>query len=113
MTPRQIEAFREVVLNGSLTAAALTLDISQPAVSRMIKDLSDELGLTLFTREKGRMTPTHEALTLFQEVERSFIGFEKIRHAAKQLQELQSGRLRIAAMPALGGSMIPEVVDRC
>jgi len=112
MTPRQIEAFREVVLNGSMTAAALTLDISQPAMSRMIKDLSEELGFKLFTREKGRMVATREALALYQEVERSFIGFDKVRQAAKQIQELQSGRLRIAAMPALGCSLVPEVVDK-
>ncbi len=112
MTPRQIEAFREVVINGSLTAAALTLSISQPAVSRMIKDMTDEAGFTLFERHKGRMKPTRAALMLFQEVERSFVGLDQIRQAAVQIQQLESGRLRVAAMPVLGSCLLPEASDR-
>ncbi|MBY4676171.1 LysR substrate-binding domain-containing protein [Marinobacterium arenosum] len=111
MTPRQIEAFREAVLHGSLTAAALTLNISQPAVSRMMKDLEQEVGFVLFERRQGRMQPTHEALMLYEEVERSFVGLEKIRKTAQQIQQMQSGRLRLAAMPALGASLLPLVMD--
>lgn len=112
MTLRQIEAFREVILHGSLTAAALTLNISQPAVSRMIKDMTQEAGFVLFERHKGRMKPTAEALMLFQEVERSFVGLDQIRQATDQIQQLQSGRLRVAAMPVLGSSLLPDTADR-
>ncbi|SEF65233.1 LysR substrate-binding domain-containing protein [Marinobacterium lutimaris] len=112
MTPRQIEAFREVVLQGSLTAAALTLNISQPAVSRMIRDMTEEVGFALFERHKGRMRPTGPALMLFQEVERSFVGLDQIRQAAVQIQQLESGRLRVAAMPVLGSFLLPEASDR-
>tara|TARA_R110000764_G_scaffold53725_1_gene117006 strand:+ start:10363 stop:11277 length:915 start_codon:yes stop_codon:yes gene_type:complete len=112
MTPRQIEAFREVVLHGSLTAAALTLNISQPAISRMVKDMTVEAGFVLFERHKGRMKPTNSAMMLFQEVERSFVGLDQIRQAAVQIQQLETGRLRVAAMPVLGSSLLPEVIDR-
>lgn len=112
MTPRQIEAFREVVVHGSLTAAALTLNISQPAVSRMIRDLTEEAGFTLFERHKGRMKPTRPALMFFQEVERSFVGLDQIRQAAVQIQQLETGRLRVAAMPVLGSFLLPEASDR-
>lgn len=112
MTPRQIEAFREAILHGSLTAAALTLGVSQPAISRMIKDLSDNVGFTLFERHKGMMKPTQKALMLFQEVERSFIALNQIQQEASHIAQMTSGRLKVAAMPSLGSSVIPNIVDQ-
>ncbi|WP_244649553.1 helix-turn-helix domain-containing protein [Neoaquamicrobium sediminum] len=47
---RQVEAFRAVVINGSMSAAADMLGITQPAVSRLIKDLEYETRLGLFER---------------------------------------------------------------
>ena len=44
LNPRQIEAFRAVVLTGSVSAAASLISVTQPAVSRMIRDLQHQLG---------------------------------------------------------------------
>jgi len=44
MSPRQIEAFRAIILTGSVTGAAEMLFVSQPAISRLIRELEDELG---------------------------------------------------------------------
>ena len=45
--PRQIEAFRAVVLTGGVGAAASLINVTQPAVSRLIRDLQSHLGLVL------------------------------------------------------------------
>jgi DNA-binding transcriptional LysR family regulator len=52
-------------------AAAEALSMSQPAVSRLMRDMKINLGLTLFRRRKGWPQPTEEALALYAEVERA------------------------------------------
>ena len=112
INPRQIEAFRAVMLTGGITTAAELLNISQPAVSRLIADLQYALKLSLFERRGSRITPTSEALSLYQEVERSFVGLERIEQAARDLQERRAGTLRVAAMPALAIGFLPRFVAR-
>ena len=112
LNPRQIEAFRAVILAGGITSAAELLNISQPAVSRLIADLQHALKLTLFERRGSRITPTSEALALYQEVERSFVGLERIEQAARDLQSRRAGTLRVAAMPALAIGFLPRFVAR-
>lgn len=112
LNPRQIEAFRAVIVTGGVTAAAQALHISQPAVTRLIHDLQYALGLKLFAKRGTRLVPTNEALSLYREVERQFIGLERIERAAKSLREGQSGRLRIAALPTFNVGFLPRIVGR-
>src|SRR5262245_21177406 len=66
---RQVEAFRAVMLTGGVTTAAQLMNVTQPAVSRLIRDLQESLKLPLFERRGTRLLPTAEALSLYQEVE--------------------------------------------
>ena len=65
MTQLEIEAFLNIVKYGSITKAAEVLYISQPALSRRIKSLENELQYELFIRQKGIrnviLTPQGEA----------------------------------------------------
>lgn len=109
---RMIEMFRAVVMQGSISDAAQLLNVSQPAVSRLVRDLEAELGLTLFERRSGRVFATDEALTLFEEVHRSFVGLDRISKAADQIRAGHRGSLSIGCMPAVGLSLMPRVVRR-
>lgn len=53
MTELEIDAFLNVIKYGSITKAAEVLYISQPALSRRIKSLENELQYKLFIRQKG------------------------------------------------------------
>ncbi len=106
---RQIEAFRAVMLTGAMTAAAAAIHVTQPAVSRLIRDLERELGLTLFNRRGNLVVATAEAHALLAEVERSFIGLKQIRDFAEDLRVGRGGTLRIAALPAMV-AYVPRVV---
>ena len=108
---RQLEAFRAVMIAGTVTAAAERLCISQPAVSRLLGDLEYATGLDLFKRERGRLLPTPEAQVLFEEVEKSFVSIDKIASVADELRGTHLGSLRIAAMPAMALTFIPEVIS--
>jgi DNA-binding transcriptional LysR family regulator len=110
MNLRQIEAFRAVMVTGSGTEAAKQLFITQPAVSRLISDLEYNTGLTLFIRKPNRLEPTPEAQALYKEVDRSFIGLDKIRRAAHAIASKQEGSLGIVAMPICIDTFLPDVV---
>lgn len=107
---RQVEAFRAVMQSGSITGAADQMNVTQPAVSRLIKDFESRIGFALFARDKGRVRPTAEAFALFDEVQRSFAGLDKIAAAAAEISSFRAGFLRIAAMPAIALQFLPRVV---
>jgi DNA-binding transcriptional LysR family regulator len=107
---RQIEAFRAVMLHGTVSAAADSLHVSQPAVSRIIRDLEADLGYLLFERAHGRVTPSLAAFDLLDEVERYFSGMERIDHRAREIGRGRRMGLIIAAMPALAHTLIPDAL---
>ncbi|WP_442487415.1 LysR substrate-binding domain-containing protein [Halomonas litopenaei] len=108
---RQVEAFRAVMVQKTITRAAQTLFVSQPAVSRLIADLERRVGFSLFKRHKGRLIPTPEALALYEEVERAFVGLDKITDSAREIREFRTGRLFLSCMPALALSLLPQLVN--
>lgn len=110
LNPRQIEAFRTVIVTGGITAAAQALNVTQPAVTRLIQDLQYALGLPLFVKRGARLVPTNEALSLYREVERQFVGLERIENAARNLRDGRAGSLRVAALPAFNVGFLPRVV---
>ena len=61
---RQIEAFRAVFQTGSMTAAGALIGVTQPAISRLIRDLEGEIGWSLFDRSAGKLIPTPDAVAL-------------------------------------------------
>jgi DNA-binding transcriptional LysR family regulator len=105
---RQIEAFRAVMHTGAMTAAAEIIHVTQPAVSRLIRDLEAELGFALFDRRGNLVSPTSHARALLTEVERSFIGLGQIRAFAENLRTGQGGSVRVAALPAVAAGFLPR-----
>lgn len=111
MNLRQLEAFRAVMLGQTVTRAAEMLHISQPAATRLLAALEDDIGFKLFERIKGRLQATPEALVLYQEVQRSLLGVERIARTAREINSLQRGSLLIACAPALGLSFLPRAIS--
>ena len=109
---RQVEAFRAVMLTGSMTEAAELLFITQPAITRLIQDLERTIGLTLFERRPNRVVPTSDAVALYGEVERSFVGLDRIVQFARSIRTQTAGTLKIATMPAFASEVLPRFVSR-
>ncbi|MBU0970864.1 MAG: LysR family transcriptional regulator [Proteobacteria bacterium] len=110
---RQISAFQAVMIAGTTTLAAERLNISQPAVSRLLIELERSIQLKLFIRKKGgRLQPTPEAEIFFKEVEHSLSGLEKLKQAALDIRNFGTGRIRIACLPALAMGFLPKVIKK-
>lgn len=107
---RQVEAFRTVMLTGQVTAAAELMGITQPAVSRLVRDFEHATQLVLFVRRGNQIVPTRAAQTLLVEVDSAFSGLNRIRILADAIRRQSAGILRIAAMPALAIDVLPHAV---
>ena len=110
LTHRQLEVFRAVMGTGHVTQAAALLHTSQPTVSRELARLEQVLGMALFDRVRGRLRPTVRALALLEEVERSYVGLERIAATAQSLRQFAQGRLTVACLPALSQALLPEAI---
>jgi len=108
LSHRLIEVFDAVMRTGHLTRAAERLHTSQPTVSRELARLEQVLQMNLFDRVRGRLRPTVRALALRDEVERSYIGLDRIAATAAALRHFAQGRLAIACLPALAHALLPE-----
>lgn len=108
---RQIEAFAAVIQNGTVGRGAEMLNISQPAMSKLIAHLEYDSGLKLFDRVKKRLVPTEHALRLYDEVERIFSGVRQVESAIDALHREEQGRLVIGVLPALAGAFIQRVTS--
>ena len=106
---RQVEAFRAMMLTGSVTEAAKLMVVTQPAVSRLLRDFQALLKMELFERRGTGLVPTAAAMALYTEVERSFVGLERITAAAEEIRGRRTGSLRIAALPALANGFLPRL----
>ena len=112
LNARQVEAFRAVTLSGSVTAAAAIMGVTQPGVSRLLRDLQTTLNMQLFEKRGTGLVPTAAATTLYTEVERSFVGLDRIVAAAEEIRVRRSGTLRVAALPALANGFLPRFAGR-
>jgi DNA-binding transcriptional LysR family regulator len=112
MNPNYFAAFRAVMLTGTVSGAAEILGRSQPAVSRLLDKLEYELGISLFDRRKGLVTPTPQAHELLNEVERAYVSLESLRTFALQLAKGGGSHISLAALPALGLDFMPRVLSQ-
>lgn len=107
---RQMVTFREVMRSGSISQAARTVGRTQPAVSTMISTLEDELGLTLFVREHGKLTSTPEARYFLEECEEVLGRLEQTQRTLTRIRTLEAGKLKIACHPAASGFFLPTLL---
>jgi DNA-binding transcriptional LysR family regulator len=96
---RHLRTFVTVVEQGTVSKAALHLGIAQPALSRHIGDLEQELGLKLFDRVGRRLLLTGEGAQLLGNC-RSLLGnLSSLSEQAQQLRSGDTGMLTLAASP--------------
>lgn len=101
ITLRQIEAFRAVMDAGSVSRAAENLNVSQPAVSKLISLLELDTALRLFDRVQRRLIPTEQGTRLYEELERIYAGVHQVEQAVDTIHREQRGHLIVGGSPAM------------
>jgi DNA-binding transcriptional LysR family regulator len=110
MNVRQMEAFKTLMLAGSVTAAGELLKLSQPTISKLIAQIESQTKLQLFDRTRGRLVPTLEAHSLLKNVEKALNALEEVGRSATQLARTHTGGVRIACIPSIGTGFMPNAI---
>ncbi|MCT4654985.1 MAG: LysR family transcriptional regulator [Cohaesibacter sp.] len=108
---RQLEAFRHIMISGSMVGAATQMHITQSAVSRLISDLEYGLNFKLFERKKGLLVPTPAGLQFYDSVEENFLGLERLENIAEDIRKNDATRLRITATHSIATIILPKVLE--
>lgn len=112
MNLRHIEVFHAVYANGSVSAAARVLNVSQPSVSKTLRHAETLIGFPLFQRTAGRLIPTEDAHILFGDVSDIQDKVQALREASRNMRRGTQGTLRISALPSLALDALPAAVAR-
>ena len=99
MDVRQLRTFVTVAEEGTVARASSLLRIAQPALSRQIKALEDELGVSLFDRVRRRLALTTEGKMLLTECRSVLKEFNAIKERARLLQRPDVGIVKVAGTP--------------
>lgn len=101
-TINEIETFLAVIDAGSISGAAIRMDVSKSLISKRISDFETALGTALFTRHAGRITPTDAALTLAERLRPALAQLiNATESAVADVSDLR-GRLSISAPMSFG-----------
>jgi DNA-binding transcriptional LysR family regulator len=107
MELRHLRYFVAVVDAGGVSPAATRLAVSQPALSRQIRDLESELGVSLFDRRVGRLVLTGEGADLLALSRDLLARAASLRERADALRGGEAGIIRVGVAPLTLESLLP------
>lgn len=112
MNLRQMEVFYAIMRSGSVTAAARLLNVTQPAVSTVLRHCESQLRVKLFERSGGRLYPTPEADAIFPEVASIFQRVDVVTRITQDLVGGRLGQITVAATFAAANGPVARSVAR-
>lgn len=107
---RQIRAFVTVASLGSFTRAAMRLHLSQPALTVQIRNLEEMLGSRLLDRNSRGVEPTRIGQELLPMLQKTLLDMETLLHDARELGGTRVAKVRVAALPSLAASLLPDLI---
>lgn len=110
MTLKQLEALHAILKTGSITGAAHSLHVTQPAISAALKYAEQDLKLKLFERIGGKLQATPEALAMQPDLEEIFERVDTLQRTARDLRDGRAGQLVIATSPTLVDALLPRAI---
>jgi DNA-binding transcriptional LysR family regulator len=110
MELRQLRHFAALVSHGNFTRAAKSFNLTQPALSRQIKCMEDELGVALLIRESNKVSLTPSGRIFFEEVKEIL---HSVDHAIQRVQiNGRSKPIRVGYMQGVVAGFLPCVLNR-
>jgi len=111
LNPIRLGVLREVVAQGSFSAAADALSYSQSAVSQSIATLEGEVGATLIERDRGGARPTAAGAALVAHADGILARLQAAEDEVAAIAGGHGGRLRIASFPTAGATLLPLAIN--
>jgi len=114
MELNHLKYFYEVAKLSSFTAAAKSLRVSQPAISRTVRSLENTLGVTLLDRDRRRVRVTDIGAQYFDRCREIFQEVSNLKKIAQEHQDslLCTGEVRMGASDNICNYLLPSVIQR-
>ncbi len=110
MDVHALRVFVEVVRQQGFTRASRTLHLTQPAISKVVKALEEELGAPLLVRERRRVRVTDAGRIVLERAQGVLDGMRVLREEVEDVSALRRGRLRIGTPPIVGVAFLPPLL---
>jgi DNA-binding transcriptional LysR family regulator len=110
MNLNQLAVFHAVAEEGSISRGAARLFVSQPAVSKQVRELETSLGVTLFDRLPRGLRLTEAGRLLAGHARRLFAVEAEAERAIAETKGLSRGRLVVGASLTIGVYLLPEIL---
>ncbi|NIB43271.1 LysR family transcriptional regulator [Pseudomaricurvus alkylphenolicus] len=110
MDLRKLQIFCRVAELGSVSRAAESLHMAQPAVSIAVKKLEEELDTVLLQRSKRQVTPTREGLELLQRASAILQQVEALQSDLQARKQLLQGEITIACPSMVATYFLPQLL---
>ncbi|WP_188456604.1 LysR family transcriptional regulator [Virgibacillus oceani] len=111
MDVRQIEYFAEVAKQLNFTKAAQALHISQPSLSKTIKNLETELGAPLFYRGANQLDLTDAGKAFLINAKNVLDAFENLTSELNDVIDLKKGEIKIGIPPIIGAAFFSKLIS--
>lgn len=108
---QQIQYFQVVARVQHITRAAEILSISQPALSRSIARLEEELEVPLFEREGRTIKLNHYGKLFLERADRILKEYQEVKQEIQDLLNPEYGEISFGFMPTLGTYLIPDLIS--
>ena len=108
----RLKVFYTVANRLSFTKAANELNISQPAVTKHIKEIENQLNTKLFDRKGTTIQLTESGKILFVYAEKSRQLYRDLEFAISQLNKQEKGKLKIGASTTIAQYILPEILAK-
>lgn len=109
---RQLQYVVALADEGHFGRAARRVRVSQPALSKQVKDVEETLGVVLFERGRKGTHPTREGLVLVRHARRVLAAHGELRRVAHALTDPMSGELVLGGIPTVAPYLFPPVAER-
>lgn len=110
MNLHHLKVFLAIARSGSISAGAASLFISQPAVTRELRELESRLGLALFDRRTRGVSLTEAGQRLLPYAERIFALEQEAERDLAEFASLDAGELRLCASATMGSYLLPGLI---
>lgn len=109
---RHLEAFVAIARAKRMKLAAEQLNLTQPAISKTLRDLEDILGVSLMARDRAGVRLTPEGQVFLQYAEQSSAALQQGINSIASLSAAGGAVLKIGALPSVAAQVLPKAVER-
>lgn len=111
MDIRQLTCFVEVAKHKSFTKASQAMHVTQPSLSKMVKNLEEDLDVVLFDRSSRKVRLTDAGEVVFLQAQKIIYSLDDLSASLYDVMNLNKGKIKIGLPPVISTLFFPTIID--